>query len=779
MDPWSSPWNDDPPPSSTSSSALPHALPSSSAADPWAADDVPQATYASLSTGTTGGHASLTLPDSPVATRADKALQRMPSSLFGADAAWGSEESTAARIEQEQEEESNTPTLSSGIDADPWATSQQTHQSSPTTSPADQVPTDSATSSPKIPHSLKATALPLSDGWGSEARGWEDESSATGFGASSGLGALGSLGQDSAPSWNDASSAKLDDAELSKDGQEGKPKQDDDDDVWASEASQRAQRGRQLSADETNELKVAARKLMTSVIAVDDITTAFRLETGADEGWNSLYGPEGSQVQTLNQLSQAPPAIFKPDGSLCPNLFELSHNTAHRARDAIRRTEGRVSRLHAPESSAIWKKQSRVLTKPEWDPDGIINRSNGAMSPVEGAAARYGRASMDEATPSAGPGWAQTTAKEAKPSAASGLFASLFKSRQVSNSSPRPSSTGSSGSQSNRNSLDAGAASAGGTTPTPTPPPVSAGSYRDDPKNIYTDDPTGPDLMNMGGDVGATASSTSTGTSTEPGQQRMSILGRWRKSNLFGGGGAKKPGGFNDTDFAWLDGQAQSSSSLDDSYDFDESLDSPNRNLALASRYEDLPDASPAQDRRTGTSLLDLDPFAPASSSSKPLPPPRIQTTFTGSSSSSSSSTGKSSAAPVPPLKTAGKTGNKDDWGSWELEEPAPSRPSLPSTSSLNRTTSLRVQPTPAPALMQTKSPLSGGPLLPPPPSNRISLPPPPRASGVRSPQQAQAQVPDLLGDFTAPAAPTPAPASKQGQGQGLSAADLSFFDSL
>ncbi|PWY97235.1 hypothetical protein BCV70DRAFT_203074, partial [Testicularia cyperi] len=108
---------------------------------------------------------------------------------------------------------------------------------------------------------------------------------------------------------------------------------------------------------------------------------------------------------------------------------------------------------------------------------------------------------------------------------------------------------------------------------------ASIPSYRDNANNKYSDDPTGPDLLNLEQNVETSVQHSAPSHARKQSWQAPSLLNRWKPGSLFGRSTNRShpnwaSAGMGSDDLGWLDEQ-EKSPELNDSthYDEDDSFD--------------------------------------------------------------------------------------------------------------------------------------------------------------------------------------------------------------
>ncbi|KAN0061360.1 hypothetical protein ACQY0O_006207 [Thecaphora frezii] len=836
MDPWASPWtddNDDPPPvaADTSTSSQLHArydlnpaavvapsLPSLpvESSDPWSKDDSVQLP----------SHLNLP-PSTPISLQpAEKppALSKLPSSLFSSASPWndGADYDPPTLLHSSKNEpftpnEHHRPASFdlSRAEVDPWSSTPQNAITLPlAAAPAEErlsKPFGSASLAESEPTSEHAQSWHGgNEGWASSALSPTLPSTAT---ASETVARFG--GSEAATQGLDA------------DGHDTAVGKELEDDVWAAAAAQKKKKERQLPSHEVDMLKLEARRMVFAPNDVEALAATFKMDFAGDEGWESLFGKQGSKAGILRDLEQMPSGASRHDGISVGPMSSNAQSTSAQARDAVRKTEGKGVKLAAPEGSSSWKRRSRMLPKPDWDMDGTRDQLT-SSDPIS-----VSRQSLDQDSKSkAGPGWYLTTSKDNRQSSGGSLFANLFKIRQVSSSSVQSpnlsnpsSSPRASMEQAPRASYERPTCSAQtlGTSASET----SDEQSRQEPTSVYTDDSAGPDLMQLGS---ATNQATSLPDTNAKVASKPSILSRWTTRQLFGSKSARpntglaESSGFNEDDLDWLDsksgtqsGAVDENGSHDDGFD---AFDVRSISSSVQPRFHRF-------NKQFGNLMDDDDDD---------------DYTFNGVSASTTQSRSAQTAAasaetslglvkqPGSKQGVPSRDGDRPDvvqstsgWKAleWDLA-PEPSQRNIPlghhGTTSSPKPQECMGNSTVAASnsayLPHIRPPLKGddymsraAPRLPPPPaSHRTSLPPPasqpaslpPPPCATRSPEsdkQSQTSAANslLFSDFVTttdsrqpgPAiAPTLAPAPRSGtpqlsQGKALTADDLSFFDSL
>ncbi|KAF6767653.1 hypothetical protein PSEUBRA_006284 [Kalmanozyma brasiliensis GHG001] len=518
-------------------------------------------------------------------------------------------------------------------------------------------------------------------------------------------------------------------------------------DVWAAEASTREEKARRLDREEIDELKVDARKLISSIKTDKETQASFANPSSTQEGWTDLFGSQGTQRDKLHHLQTPPSALTSSSGALRANVLQSSPATLNQLRGSIVKTENRGVKLASAESSSSWQRGSRPTTKTDWLPDQLTAEADGLSFGVSSAAA-----SSNTSATTSGPGWTQTSSNETRSTSGSGFLASFFKARQASaastaaapDSAPKPA----------RSSTSSFEASPGMSSNAQFEP------YQDTAGKRYSDDPTGPDLLSLDTDTARAPTAPSKDTPSGS-AQGAGLLSRWRNSGIFKASGKKQnpnwaSSNLRGDDLDWLDEQESADSRVGRyHYNEDEEADD-----AFNSSRDSAPPLPPSKAKtEVAPASQALDPFDNLFDPVQPMPSfnAMANTTATSSARSSFSASRMSGDGGMVTINT-----------------------------NLGRTNSFR------------KS--AASPLQPPPQSQGARMPfaPPPRAHAAspNTVQKPAPTTPDPFADFLtdAPSQPTsnasgfkaPPPATTtfqapptNGKGGALTADDLLFFDSL
>lgn len=279
-------------------------------------------------------------------------------------------------------------------------------------------------------------------------------------------------------------------------------------------------RGAQLDRDHIDSLKQQARNLVTSVHGSTDdndtdgaaFASSFSVDPDATEvtGFGQLFGSEGSKRELMTRLGTPPAALIGSDGvSLqLATVWPNCPTTRERLALGIRSTQHRTVKLVAPDS----------FTTTTWTRTDL---SGGRKASVEISSANN-RPSLATSVvePASGPGWTHTSARDSSSRSGGGastFIASFFKSRPPTTTTSPPAAPPLATSSHMRKSSSS----------TQTRRSVDASVYRDDYQvgpERYSDDPTGPDLLNLAD------SSPAPGTAAAAAPTLMS---RWRSSGVF------------------------------------------------------------------------------------------------------------------------------------------------------------------------------------------------------------------------------------------------------
>ncbi|EPQ31502.1 uncharacterized protein PFL1_00835 [Pseudozyma flocculosa PF-1] len=782
MDPWSSPWSDEAPAAVASTSTLDSDVPLSGSehqpvdsaslgfslpldsSDPWLKDD-PQHLPAAIE------------PGHGVAQRlAPSELHKVPSTfLADSRTAWASEaETEVSSLSAVPLPAAGTPTTSpahyaSDDGPDPW-------------SAADSASAGALTA-PKLGLPLSSRhpfSLPEPISWDKDASSWQGDPdqarvssnhSATTPDRTDGVSGTGTL-----PSCDPESS-------VHRSTTSDPAHRALETDAWATEATERARSGAQLTSDELSQLKVDARRMVSGLDETQTLAAAFKMDLAGDEGWDNLFGADGTKAGVWQNLRAPPPTASRDqDTTLEEDQSREPLGTSALTRKAVRQTEGKGANLTSSEGSSLWKRRSNTSPKAEWETGVAVGTDiNGTRNATDTRT----QASEQDGKGKAGPGWYQASAKETKPALAGGLLASLFRGRQASSTEIRspsvsagtPSPRASTDQQPTRTSTEPVTA----TMPSPALAAVAAfdatQTNTGDDAQEYTDDPFGSSLHGM--------------TQNEkgvPAEDKPSLLSRWRNRNLFGTrlarprSGAPTSQDFSEDDLNWLDSKLGSqyteegSLAYDNTYDGADTVVEPtgagSSSARFATRFGNLIDGDDGKtddnDVRDSLFIRDLAPTFPVGEGITHEHANVRPDGHQGASAGAAEGRGI-----VRPASSTFRWSDLD-WDDGSKQQSAPKG----------------IAPGPEQAARGTPR------ILPPPPSKRASLPPPPRTSRPLTAEARtgpsrinEALIPEFgaaqegqQGDgsaMKAAATPDKHPIARAVQGNSLTADELSFFDSL
>ncbi|PWN49347.1 hypothetical protein IE53DRAFT_388460 [Violaceomyces palustris] len=287
-------------------------------------------------------------------------------------------------------------------------------------------------------------------------------------------------------------------------------------DVWATEVEARTEKARTLSSDQVDGLKLEARKVIQEAWLSDRDRTMESFATYGDQAWNGMFGPGGGQEETRSELFSRPRSLFSDNATLIQNVFSNSKSTIESTGLAILKTENKGVKLVGV-GGRSWQPRSRVVSS------GVLGNLDKEASSVREASMDQSRSSFSlnsttaattgtttttaKASPvlASGDGWQQRTSNAipAKQGGGGGIFSSLFggggsRTHAVHHQTAGSSRPVSVASSSRRQSQEVdGRESFGGVRPYADDDDDDLGGWKG--RNArYTDDPTGPSMIDFG-----------------------------------------------------------------------------------------------------------------------------------------------------------------------------------------------------------------------------------------------------------------------------------------